>query len=533
MRNLRLSAEKPGFQPPFSGLVFYVFAASLLLPPLTAYAQNDSATLDGVSGKVLVRGKNSNLWNQVSEGYTLKEGDSVKTQRRSQTTLLFEDGSKVEVAARSFFVLEAAKKAQKSLSFSFGRMKAFVQKTMSQRFSVRTPTAVCSVRGTEFQVDVAQNGATTVDLFSGLLGVADQKGNEILLKPGESVDVTSDGLGRTSSQQGGDAGGDAKTKELVKKEVGLEMTKEEIQSAAALEMKSAVYQDGKALIDVNGNRVRVESYIVRPAANQFKLVILNARVDRFDYFFYRGVFNRALPDNLRDALVQVNGCIGTACTWYLTSRERAASNLTDVYRVVESGGHQVNVNGNADAGDNVTAAVDFQTGRLVSVAGAYFKTLFDEGDVTFNGVSHTSWEPSLAAAAWVKNGGAGITSMNTDITNNPVAKTAALNAVNLVRPPNCTDPELCTHFPDQERFREIVYSKNASGSVWDRFENVIIDDNGKIVEREGFPVSDNALFKQKLLEVNYELIITASEFQGRKIDLVVAPRILIDSGLIP
>ena len=41
--------------------------------------------------------------------------------------------------------------------------------------------------------------------------------------------------------------------------------------------------------------MRLEEYIVRPTANQFKLVALNERDSRFDYFYYQGTFNQNCP----------------------------------------------------------------------------------------------------------------------------------------------------------------------------------------------------------------------------------------------
>ncbi|MDD5303522.1 MAG: hypothetical protein PHS14_10490 [Elusimicrobia bacterium] len=41
------------------------------------------------------------------------------------------------------------------------------------------------------------------------------------------------------------------------------------------------------------------------------------------------------------------------------------------------------------------------------------------------------------------------------------------------------------------------------------------------------------MFKQTLLGWNFQTIVTACEFGGRKIDLVVEPKIFIQSGLIP
>src|SRR5207244_123264 len=92
-------------------------------------------------------------------------------------------------------------------------------------------------------------------------------------------------------------------KELARKEVGLDLTREQIQAAAAEEMKLAEYQEGKSLIDVNGNRVRLEEYILRKPKDvaeserekAFKFVVLDQRQSRFDYFTYKGIFNKALP----------------------------------------------------------------------------------------------------------------------------------------------------------------------------------------------------------------------------------------------
>ena len=58
------------------------------------------------------------------------------------------------------------------------------------------------------------------------------------------------------------------------------------------------------------------------------------------------------------------------------------------------------------------------------------------------------------------------------------------------------------------------------------------------VGRGGFHTADFAgattgtAFKQVLLNFNFEQIVTASEFNGRSIDIAVAPKIFIQSGLI-
>ena len=85
-----------------------------------------------------------------------------------------------------------------------------------------------------------------------------------------------------------------------------------------------------------------------------------------------------------------------------------------------------------------------------------------------------------------------------------------------------------------EEQRDIIYLQSPDGTTWEKFESFIIDDEGTIIEHSQFAgKTTGSDFKRELLKINYQQIVTASAFQGRKIDLVVAPKILIESGLIP
>ena len=105
--------------------------------------------------------------------------------------------------------------------------------------------------------------------------------------------------------------------------------------------------------------------------------------------------------------------------------------------------------------------------------------------------------------------------------------------INLIES-NCDSLDRCTGNREEGKFHDIVYRQNLDGSIWDKFDNFVIDDEGTIIEHSQFAGKTTGEgFKRELLKINYQQIITASEFQGRKIDLVVAPKILIESGLIP
>ena len=73
----------------------------------------------------------------------------------------------------------------------------------------------------------------------------------------------------------------------------------------------------------------------------------------------------------------------------------------------------------------------------------------------------------------------------------------------------------------------------ADGTV-ETVDSYILSDEGKVAPSDAFAgLTTGVAFKNELLKWNYEHVIEATEFQGRKIDLVVEPKILIKSGLIP
>jgi hypothetical protein len=69
--------------------------------------------------------------------------------------------------------------------------------------------------------------------------------------------------------------------------------------------------------------------------------------------------------------------------------------------------------------------------------------------------------------------------------------------------------------------------------TFESYRTVLIDDLGNAAPLSAFSgISTGAAYKGELLKWNYEQQVSASEFQGRKIDLVVEPKIFIESGLI-
>lgn len=482
-----------------------VAALALCLADPAAAAPAASAVLSQTRGRVEVQRKSMDLWTRAQAPYALHVGDKVRTKGRGQAMITFQDGSRVEIGPKAELEIEAASTVGKKLKLGIGKIKAWVQKAEGQRFDVKTPKAVASVRGTEFSVDVNRFGNTVVDLYSGLLGVSDTKGNETLMQPNQRVTVDNNGLGKAQSLSGSNQRQDQDRKQQLRSQVALGMGRDAVMAAAAEEMKLAEYQQGKTLIDVNGNRVRLQQYILRPRDDQFKLVVLNDRDSRFDYFFYQGTFNKTLPEDLSLALKTMNG--GPVLPeWYMTSYATGRSNTVDTIAELASGGHPVDVNNNAVSSDNVSAYFDADLNRYVNVSGSsYYKVLYDNYSIAFNNKVLTSWS------------GSNIQSMN-DATFSYIGGNAGYTIV--------------SDFPDSTLIHHRIREAWGDGTTvtWD---NYIIDNEGNVAKVSDF---DNAIagnaFREKLLNFNYEQVITSSLFGDRSIDLVVEPKVLIQSGLI-
>jgi len=533
-----------------------------------------------LTGKAQVLPAGLSEWRLVAKGDTLSNGDQLHTFRGAKATLAFDDGSKVEIGPNSNFTLDTSATEGVSVRLTLGSLRSWVEHMAGRRFEVHTPTAVCSVRGTEFSVDVDAQGRTGIQMFSGILAVGDNRGNEMLIRDRESLRVSDRGLGDVKGRraEGLQPTLKQKLKELAKRESGFETAKESVQAAVAGRTLNAVYQEGKTVININGDRVRIEEYIVRPTPTSFKLVVLDYAQHSMNYFYYHGIFNTTLPTDLSIALSQIQGCINTSCQYYMTGYDTGRSNGIDTMLEVASGGHQIDVNNDGysytpPSGPTQTDAVYYafntktnqyttitvgapgintlpvaQGGNGTGLNQSFFQTLFDYDTLTFDGVPHGGWVPADATQA-IANGGPGIanfgvqgqgagaaTSITSVLFNGSIVSPTTLTSPQYLQstqnPGGCSPPN-CT-YNDPGIIHEVVYEANNDGSTWDKFDSYIISDAGKVATQAAFAgTTSGTTFNEVMLHYNFEMVVTASEFQGRSIDLVVAPKLFIESGLIP
>ncbi|MBI4669040.1 MAG: FecR domain-containing protein [Elusimicrobia bacterium] len=361
-----------------------------------AYAAK-TASLEVLQGKVQTLRSGQSAWEDVDPrgSAVLNQGDRVRTSNKAKAQIVMEDGSRIVLQPSTVFMVDFLEENSFRFKLDFGRLKALVSKFKSRNFSVVTPTAVCAVRGTEFDVSVDETSRqTSVFVSDGLVAVADSKGNEALLKAGDSISVTLEGLeakGKPAEEsKKEDKSKDDKTKDEVAREVRLDMSREAVEAAAALEMKNAVAQDGKTLIDAFGQRVRAESYIVRPESDRISWVVLNTRDNSFNHSRWDIWTNKAAPEVLSgNFLAGLYGKSGAGAPEYWAVKDQwYMSNTNDYWIEANYGGNPVKFSYTTQAGKTTNWWETIFDHHYVAISDAG-KTLLLTHQVPASGVKGT------------------------------------------------------------------------------------------------------------------------------------------------
>lgn len=168
---------------------------SLLLAATAAPAA--AATMGCIydlNGDVSIRRSGSTDWAPAPKGAVLQEGDGLRTGAATWCELLFKDGSYIKLEADSETSVEQLKSeaGERTFSFSFLKGKALwmaakLKWRTKSVFSVRTPSAVCAVRGTDFTIIVSTDGRTSVGLFEGKVAVSSGTAERELQAGGEAA----------------------------------------------------------------------------------------------------------------------------------------------------------------------------------------------------------------------------------------------------------------------------------------------------------------------------------------------------------
>jgi hypothetical protein len=111
--------------------------------------------------------------------------DRISTDAKGAVSLVFQNAMRVQIKPSTRVIINFNSAGGASdLFLQEGRIRSFTNAPGRRTaFRVHTPTAVASVRGTDFQTDVEKSGRTTVACHEGVVEVAAQ-GKTVRLKQG-------------------------------------------------------------------------------------------------------------------------------------------------------------------------------------------------------------------------------------------------------------------------------------------------------------------------------------------------------------
>lgn len=449
------------------------------------------AVITSFNGNVGIQAEQADEIQPAFVGKLLSRGDVLITGKNSSAELTLSTGHIIFVEEKTALRIETLEEANSRFNLPKGKLRAKVSKLFSgQEFEIKTPVATCSIRGTEFEVAVSERGKTLLKVFTGMVEAKEIiTGKSVLVKAGQFSSIIS-GRAPTKPRKIKDKDKESRTaapaKEdrfaEAKKEIFEEISKQEVLSQARADIKNAEYQNGKVLIDAYGKRVRLEEYIMRPAADQFKYVVLNKRDNRFDFGKILFTFNKTLPEDLTIATKDMFRKEGVAPAWYPTDVLSIMSNTIDTVTEDASGGHPE---------------------AIGSGSSLYYQTMFDKYNFYANDTRLWGYDKTTVPQETYYHGGTAPTSY-------------------WLQP----DGALIFHFIAKD-----VYSDG----TWIVAEDYIINDEGDVASLTDIVDLSNVSaddIRSKIIQMNFERVYYSSLFEGRTIDVVYSAKLLSDAGIL-
>src|ERR1051326_1713289 len=178
-------------------LALYCACAAAQQAPAAASAPYAGATISDFKGKVSIQ-LPAQAFAAPVRGEVLPPETTVSTDE-GRLLLKLSDGSDVLVRPHTKLLLKQPEASGwKYFQIMLGRVRTQIQKRMggSPAFQIGTPSAVISVRGTKFDVEVDRRGFTEVDVDEGVVEL------EAVTGRGESVMITA-GFSSRVGMEGG------------------------------------------------------------------------------------------------------------------------------------------------------------------------------------------------------------------------------------------------------------------------------------------------------------------------------------------
>jgi len=169
-----------------------VIVAALCAPVAKAQLGSNTAQVATITGRVSLE-RGGELWTMTA-GQTIQAGHVIVTGQDGYAQLALPDGSILEVFPNSRLVFRANRFSLRDLlDLYLGKVRLQIQHLTddAQPLRVTSPSAVISVRGTVFEVEVDPAQDTIVSVETGTVSVRHRliPGQEVLVESGQSLRV--------------------------------------------------------------------------------------------------------------------------------------------------------------------------------------------------------------------------------------------------------------------------------------------------------------------------------------------------------
>lgn len=289
------------------------------------------AKILSLSGAVEVRPAREGQWTSASKDMEIPEGGGVRTGAGGGVVVQLPNKTKVWLKESTALEIEQRQTLASRLALVFGKIKVRVPHLMrKEKFEVRTPAAICAVRGTEFTMGTTEDGKMDLKVLFGEVkfkfNVPPAKGKaEFNIPQGQGLETREDGkpaapalltaAAEREAMENWNPGlkADERQKGLIEKANDRAQIKDYARTTASAEnavknflnvVKESDLEAGRTLKDVHGNTVRVDQRMMRPDSqtiqffNLVKRPVYNnddsASIARggFDYRGAQGIINR-------------------------------------------------------------------------------------------------------------------------------------------------------------------------------------------------------------------------------------------------
>lgn len=369
-----------------------VFALAALFCAVSGSVR--AAVLREATGLVQIRPAGADSWRPAGKTpRPMSEGDGLRTGFNAKARVELRAGSVLEAEGNAHVSIEVDGPGHTSLHALFGTVRLNASAGGGRAVSVRTPTCVVRARGDrmEARITVAGGGSATVEVVSGVAGVEDNRGTSLILRAGQRVSVDLAGVHEPTAAPTPVQARKIDFMAAMRRELGFELGRDADFAAVSRETRRGERELGRVLIDADGRRVRVEEYVVRPTASRLALVVMNGRESGLSYYSWDGQFDRALPRDLQPVMAGLAGS-AAATAWTVTDFEATWAGGGATLAERGSGGHQVDLNANADPLDDVPAATAFRT--IYDRYGVYANGVLKRG---FTGVNLQAYSDAAAS----------------------------------------------------------------------------------------------------------------------------------------